>query len=91
MNVPDPKAGSELGEDCLETRARRAWTGGSPLALVFADAEVGCDQDVKRRMLSPICSELFEFEERHRVDYRVAVAASGGEEAINMSPAVRSL
>ena len=55
---------------------------------MFADAEIRPDQDMNRRMLDPICHELFEIEERHLVDYRVTVAASGGEEAIDMSPAV---
>ena len=55
---------------------------------MFADAEIRPDQDVNRRMLDPICHQLFEIEERHLVDYGVAVAAGGSEEAIDMSPAV---
>ena len=50
---------------------------------MFADAEIRPDQDVNRWMLNPVCRELLEIEERHFVDYRVAVTAGGGEEAVN--------
>src|SRR5271167_5143358 len=92
MHVAGAKRGAEFGEDRLEIRTRSATPTGTgrwcPSALMFADAEIRPDQDMNRRMLGPICHELFEIEERHLVDYGVAVAAGGGEEAINMSPAV---
>jgi hypothetical protein len=56
---------------------------------MFADAEICPDQNVKRRMLGPIFGELFEVEEGHLVDYGVAIATDSGEEAVDMSPAVR--
>jgi hypothetical protein len=40
------------------------------------------------RVLDPICRQLFEIEERHLVDYRIAVAAGGCEKTVDMSPAV---
>ena len=57
---------------------------------MFTDAEIRPDQDVNRWMLNPVCRELLEIEERHFVDYGVGVAASGGEEAIDRSPALRT-
>ena len=94
MNVTRGKPGAELGEDPLEIRACREPQTGTgrwyPPALMSTDAEIRPNQDVNRRMLDPICRELFEIEERHLVDYGVAVAAGGREEAINMSPAVRT-
>jgi len=94
MNVSRAKPGAELGDDPLEIRVcpdSRTGTGRLYLpALISTDAEIRPNQDVNRRMLDPICHELFEIEERHLVDYGVAVAAGGGEEAIDMSPAVRT-
>src|SRR5690242_6297879 len=49
---------------------------------------MGGRQDVNRRMLEPISGELLEIEERHLVDYGVAVTAGGGEEAVDVSPAI---
>ena len=55
---------------------------------MFADTEIRPNQQVKGRMLGPICSELFEIEERHFINYGVAVAAGGGEESIDIPPTV---
>src|ERR1700746_2239484 len=57
---------------------------------MLADAEIRPDEDVDGRRIDPICRQLFEIEERHLIDYGVTVAAGGGEEAIDISPAVRS-
>jgi hypothetical protein len=92
MHIRDAKPGSELGEERREIRSRRAdrtgWGQWGRLAPMLAGAEIGAEQDMKRRMLDPVRGELFEIEERHLVDYRVAVAAGGGEETIDASPAV---
>jgi len=93
VNVPGPKPGSKLSEDCVERRARRAGRTGRARwcrPALLADAEICPDQNVKRRMLDPIFSELFEVEESHLVDDGVAVAAGGRKEAIDMSPAVHA-
>jgi hypothetical protein len=41
---------------------------------------------VKWRMFGPIGSELFQIEERHLVNYGIAVAADGSEEPVYISP-----
>src|SRR5215469_15563626 len=56
--------------------------------LIFADAEKGREQQVQRGMLRPVGCQLFDFEERHRVNYGVAVPTGGGEETIDFSPLV---
>src|SRR5271169_727988 len=53
---------------------------------MLTDAEICPDQDVKRRMFGPIRSELLQIEERHLVDYGIAVAAGGSEESIYIPP-----
>src|SRR5271166_982120 len=93
MNVAGAKAGAEFGEDPLEIRARCASQSGAGSrwyapSLMSADAEIRPDEDMNRRMFDPICSELFEVEERHLVDIGVGVAAGGGKEAIDVSPTV---
>src|ERR1700737_371815 len=39
-------------------------------------------------MIGPVLRKLLEIEERHIVDYGVAVSAGGSEEAIDMFPAL---
>ena len=57
-------------------------------APVLAEPEIGCDEQVKRRVPRPVRGQLFDLEERHLVDYGVAVATGGGEDAVNFSPVV---
>jgi len=42
-------------------------------------------------MVDPVTRQLFDIEQCHCVDYGVAVSASGGEEAIDMSPAIAAV
>jgi hypothetical protein len=49
---------------------------------------LGRNQQMQRRMPYPVGCKLFDLEERHLVDYRVAVAAGRGKEAIELSPVV---
>ena len=57
-------------------------------ASVFTDPEIGSDEQMKRRMPCPVRCQLFDLEERHLVDYGVAIATGGGEDAVNFSPVV---
>src|SRR6516162_265213 len=92
VNIASAKPRAEPGQDPVEIRGRcAAWRGVGQWCLPaprFAGAEIGSHQDMHRRMLGPIRGELFDVEERHFVDYGIAVAAGGGEEAINLAPAV---
>ena len=94
VNIAGAKPGAELRQDPVEIRGRcAAWPGMGrpcPAALMFAGAEIGSHQDMHRRVLGPISRELFDIEERHVVDYGIAVAAGGGEEAVYLAPAVAS-
>ncbi len=94
MHVPAAKSRSELSEKIADIANRgRPGSGRDarsrhPFALILAKTEIGSDDQMQRRMLDPIVGQLFDIEERHRIDYRIAVAAGGGEETVNMSPAV---
>jgi hypothetical protein len=56
--------------------------------LAFLNAKIGRDQQVDRRVLGPVGSQLFDLEKRHFVYYWVTVATSCGEEPINLSPGI---
>src|SRR6516162_357601 len=83
MHVARPEAGAEFCEERLNIRARIRPGRRCAFALMLGDSEIRPDQDVDGRMLYPICRQLFEIEERHLVNYGVAVTAGGGEEAVN--------
>ena len=93
MNIPGLKSGSELGKDLFGIGASRAprvvKARSRGTALLLAGAKIRRDQDMQWWMLGPILGELFDIKERHLVYYGVAVSASGGEEAIDMFPALR--
>jgi len=46
---------------------------------------------VRRWMIDPVTCQLFDLKERHRVDYRIAVSARGGEKAVDASPVVAGI
>src|ERR1700730_5419272 len=93
VNIPSTNPGPKFSGGGVEIGARRAARPGGVRyrqPAIFADSEVCPDQNMKRRMLGPIFSELFEVEESHLVDYGLAVTTGSGEEAVYPSPAVRA-
>src|SRR6516225_9297829 len=92
MDISGAELRPELSERGAGVRARSLFSPHECLrlrpVLVFVNAKIGRHQQVKRRVLRPIGSQLFDLEQRHFVDYGVTVATGGGEEAVNLSPGI---
>lgn len=57
-------------------------------ASLLPNPEIGGNHQMRRRMIDPVTCQLFDLKERHRIDYRIAVSAGGGEKAVDASPVV---
>ena len=90
MNIPSAETRTKPGENRAGVTSRTSGSPGSclrrPALGTPPDTEIRSDKQVHRRVLGPIGSQFIDLQKRHLIYYRIAVAAGGGEQPIDLFP-----